>query len=99
MPQDGARRRLAVTERDRGEDGIAWPSGRRRRRGDVHRPLQIRGRRRIAEVRVAGLIAQVGGKHQIAGWNGRGERHLDADRELALEDGERLILAGLFEIG
>ena len=64
----------------------------------MQRPLQIRGRRRVTEVRVARLIAQVGGKHQIAGWNGRGERHLYADRELALEDGERLVLAGLFEI-
>ena len=59
---------------------------------DLERPLAVGGRRRVAEVRVARLVAQMrtGPSSLPAGDAGR-DRQLHADRERLLEDGERLI--------
>ena len=79
--------------------GSAGAAGVVPRRDDVDRPLAVGGRRRVAEVRVARLVAQMKRDDELARRRGRRERELHADRERLLEHGERLVLAGLLEIG
>ncbi len=65
----------------------------------MERPLSLGVRRRVAEVRVARLITQVRRYDDVARWRTGSDRQLHADRERLLEDGQRLIGAGLLEVG
>ena len=98
-PRDHGAWRFAGAERDAREDRIGCTSGGLGASADFERPLSVEGGRRIAKVRVAGLIAQMEWHGGRAGLHALGDRELHADSERLLEDRERLVLTGLLQIG
>jgi hypothetical protein len=96
----GRVRFFAATERDAIEQlrRVGIRRNRRGRGNHVERPFHVGGDRCVAQVGVAGLIAQMCGHVDRALRDIRSERQTDPDQELALEHGERLVLPGLCEI-
>src|SRR4029434_9887951 len=66
---------------------------------DRQPPENVRGHRRVAEAVIAGLIAEVTRHLQLTGRRRRGDVEHNADRELVLEDQQRLRLPNLLEFG
>ena len=95
---DGLGRRLAAAKRDLVEDvAMRWRDG--RGCGDhAERPRRLGRGRCVAEVRVARLIPKPRGNGDRARRDAAGDRQPNANRKLALEDGERLLLAGLLQV-
>src|SRR5262249_44168492 len=72
-------------------------AGRHGARHDAQRPARFGGRGEETHLVVAGLIPQAQRDDEVAGLERGGKREARPDEELALEDGERLILSFLFE--
>ena len=66
---------------------------------DIQRPADVSGRRWITEPIITRLIVQLRGDFDCTGRHAGSDLELHANRKLVLEDGERLRLADLFEIG
>ena len=88
-----------MTEGDAAEDLAILARHRSACRNDVQHPLDRNGHRRVAQLRVACLVAEA--RRNAKGADRRRRRHANdrTNRELPLEYGERLCLSGLLQIG